>query len=173
MKKDNLQLPAMTRTCLTLAKKQRERKRWHAGMLTVVRTKVSQKQWLARLYTGQFGEFWGVQLVEDRCNNFIPHYPKDSCSKKMTHMFPSLRRGDAHASYLYMWWENKIERPWQRTGIHLVSLVWICLDLAYQLECLVYDIRRCTMCIGFLFIWFVLNFHAESNFGQIIGLTKI
>ena len=42
-------------------------------------------------------------------------------------------------------------------GRYMIFLVWICLDLVYQLECLLYDIRRLCALV-FYFFWFFFEF---------------
>ncbi len=42
-------------------------------------------------------------------------------------------------------------------GRYMIFLVWICLDLVYQLECLLYDIRRLCALV-FHFFWFIFKF---------------
>jgi hypothetical protein len=39
-------------------------------------------------------------------------------------------------------------------GRYMICLVWICIDLVYQLGCFLYDIRILAMCFGFSFFWF-------------------
>ena len=38
-------------------------------------------------------------------------------------------------------------------GRYMIFLVWICLDLVYQLECLLYDIRRLCALFFHFFFW--------------------
>jgi hypothetical protein len=58
-------------------------------------------------------------------------------------------------------------------GRYMICLVWLYLDLVYQLECLLYMWHENTMFFGFHFFWFFLNFDAHLNLCQILGLTKI
>jgi len=65
-----------------------------------------------------------------------------------------------------------------RYDIYMIFLLWICLeiDLVYQLECLLYDIRsRLYIYVlwFFIFFWIFLNFYSHLNLGQILGLTKV
>ncbi len=48
---------------------------------------------------------------------------------------------------------------------HMIFLVWICPDLVYQLECLLYDIRKlCALVFHFLiFLNFLCRFESWSN----------
>jgi hypothetical protein len=57
-------------------------------------------------------------------------------------------------------------------GRYMICLVWIYLDLVYQLECLRYDIRK-LFALVFLFADFFFNFDAHLNLGQILGLTMV
>ena len=57
-------------------------------------------------------------------------------------------------------------------GRYMICLVWIYLDLVYQLECLRYDIRK-LFALVFLFANFFFNFDAHLNLGQILGLTMV
>ena len=43
-------------------------------------------------------------------------------------------------------------------GRYMIFLVWICLDLVYQLECLLYDIRRLYALVFHFFLKFYAHF---------------
>ena len=69
------------------------------------------------------------------------------------------------------WLLHKTEFKVRNRYIH-DFLVWICLDLVNQLECLLYDIRMLCALVYQSFGFF-LNFYAHLNLGQILGFTKI
>jgi hypothetical protein len=49
-------------------------------------------------------------------------------------------------------WLHKTE--FRVRGRYIIFLVWICLDLVYQLECLLYDIRRLYALVFHFLIFF-------------------
>ena len=70
-------------------------------------------------------------------------------------------------------WHHKTEFRVRGRYIH-DFLVWICLDLVYQLECLLYIWHKNAMSFVFSFFWFFPEILCPfESFGQILGLTKI
>ena len=70
-------------------------------------------------------------------------------------------------------WLHKSEFSVRGRYIH-DFLVWICLDLVYQLEFLLYIWHKNAMSFVFSFFWFFPEILCPfESFGQILGLTKI